>query len=188
MIRRIKSKSLGRLELLSWLNNFLEADYSKIEHLGDGIAYCQIVDSAYPGKFPLEKLNFNTTYVEQRVKNLRLLQSVLADCGVKKEVPAKELAACKFQSNLAFLQWAYAFLHESYPDAVVNYRAYERRQVALEMQKARRSRRGSRGGGKKKTIRGVKRRASQRYRLDKGEAGTKAHGRSPERAPLARGS
>ena len=196
MIRRIKSKSLGRLELLSWLNDFLEADYSKVEHLGDGIAYCQIVDSCYPGKVPLEKLNFNSTYVEQRVKNLKVLQNVLAECGVKKEVPAKSLAACKFQSNLAFLQWAYAFLNEKYPDAVVNYRAYERRQVALDLQKQRRSRRG----GKKGRNRDSRPRVAQRQRLDGGGGGggggggrrglgtSNAQYRSPELAPSTRGS
>ncbi len=51
------AKSLGRLELLKQLNDFLETDYTKIEHLKDGVAFCQIIDAAYPGVLPLSKLN-----------------------------------------------------------------------------------------------------------------------------------
>jgi hypothetical protein len=34
-----KAKNLGRLELLAWVNELVEADYPKIEQLSDGIAY-----------------------------------------------------------------------------------------------------------------------------------------------------
>ena len=49
-MRAIKSKSMGRLQLLEWLNAFLEADYSRVEHLKDGIAFAQILDAVNPGK------------------------------------------------------------------------------------------------------------------------------------------
>jgi len=42
------SKTLGRLELLSWLNDLVESDYPKIETCCDGIAYCQIIDAISP--------------------------------------------------------------------------------------------------------------------------------------------
>lgn len=34
------AKSLGRLELLSWVNELCETDYPKIEACSDGIAFC----------------------------------------------------------------------------------------------------------------------------------------------------
>ena len=43
-----KAKNLGRLELLAWLNDLIDADYPKIENCSDGIAYCQILDYLYP--------------------------------------------------------------------------------------------------------------------------------------------
>jgi microtubule-associated protein, RP/EB family len=46
----MKAKSLGRLELLAWINDLVDADYPKIEHCSDGIAYCQILDYLFPGK------------------------------------------------------------------------------------------------------------------------------------------
>lgn len=36
----MKAKSLGRLELLQWVNEMTESDYPKIELCSDGIAYC----------------------------------------------------------------------------------------------------------------------------------------------------
>lgn len=44
MLRQIKARSLGRLELLAWLNQTLETDYARVEDLGDGVAYCQLFD------------------------------------------------------------------------------------------------------------------------------------------------
>jgi Microtubule-binding protein involved in cell cycle control len=45
-----KGRSIGRLEILAWLNRILESDYSRIEDLCDGVAYCLLFDSLYPGK------------------------------------------------------------------------------------------------------------------------------------------
>ena len=49
-MRVIKARSLGRLQLLEWLNAFLESDYSRVEHLKDGIAFAQVLDAVNPGK------------------------------------------------------------------------------------------------------------------------------------------
>lgn len=37
----------SRTELLQWLNDLLQINYSKIEQCGTGGAYCQIMDSIY---------------------------------------------------------------------------------------------------------------------------------------------
>ena len=121
-VRAIKARSVGRLELLSWLNKLLESDYSKVEHLGDGIAYAQIFDAIYPKKVDLHKLNFNAKDEDARVKNFTVLENALAKCGVKRNVNARRLAKCKFADNCEFLQWCYAYLHSNYADANINYR------------------------------------------------------------------
>ena len=109
------------------------------KHLGDGVAYCQIIDAIFPGKMPLHKLTFNSAGDrESRVRNLRLLQKVLDAQGVSKEVPVERLANCKFQDNVEFLQWCYSFLHRTYSDANVTYQAFDRRKQASE---------GKTGGG-----------------------------------------
>jgi len=54
-----KAKTMGRLELLSWLNELTESDYPKLEACSDAIGYCQIIDQLKPGVIHLQKLNCN---------------------------------------------------------------------------------------------------------------------------------
>jgi hypothetical protein len=37
----------SRSDLLLWLNELLQINYTKIEQCGTGAAYCQILDSVY---------------------------------------------------------------------------------------------------------------------------------------------
>lgn len=39
--------SESRSELLAWLNELLQINYTKVEQCGTGAAYCQILDSIY---------------------------------------------------------------------------------------------------------------------------------------------
>ena len=52
---------LGRAELLEWLNSAVEADYTKIEQLADGVAYMQLLDAAFPKSVSLVQLNCNAS-------------------------------------------------------------------------------------------------------------------------------
>lgn len=38
---------MSRNELLQWLNELLQLNYTKVEQCGTGAAYCQIIDSIY---------------------------------------------------------------------------------------------------------------------------------------------
>lgn len=39
--------SESRTELIAWLNDLLQVNYTKVEQCGTGGAYCQIMDSVY---------------------------------------------------------------------------------------------------------------------------------------------
>lgn len=39
--------AVSRSDLLAWLNDLLQLNYTKIEQCGSGGAYCQILDSIY---------------------------------------------------------------------------------------------------------------------------------------------
>jgi RP/EB family microtubule-associated protein len=52
----MRAKNLGRHELLSWVNTTVQSDYSKIENLSDGIAYCQIIEAYYANSIDVLKL------------------------------------------------------------------------------------------------------------------------------------
>ena len=39
--------SESRTELIAWVNELLQLNYTKVEQCGTGGAYCQIIDSVY---------------------------------------------------------------------------------------------------------------------------------------------
>lgn len=101
--------SESRTELLTWLNDLLQLNYTKIEQCGTGAALCQIMDSIYPGDVPLRRVNFTTNLEYEYVQNFKILQQVFDKHGVEKAIPVQRLMKCKFQDNLEFLQWMKKF-------------------------------------------------------------------------------
>lgn len=43
----------GKNELLGWINGLLKLNFEKIENLGTGAAYCQVLDILFPGEISL---------------------------------------------------------------------------------------------------------------------------------------
>jgi len=99
----------SRTELLTWLNDLLQLNYTKIEQCGTGAAYCQIMDSIYPGDVPLRRVNFTTKLEYEYVQNYKILQQTFDKHGVDKAIPVQRLMKCRFQDNLEFLQWMKKF-------------------------------------------------------------------------------
>ncbi|POM69156.1 Hypothetical protein PHPALM_14589 [Phytophthora palmivora] len=130
-LRKLKWRGIGRLELLAWLNEFLETDYTKIEHLADGIAYCQIFDALYPGKVNLQQLNFQARTEMEYEHNLKVLRRTFHMCDIRKEIPIRKLIQGIFQEHFEFLHWIHDYVHRTCPDAIRSYHGFERRQEAL---------------------------------------------------------
>ena len=64
----------SRTELLSWVNDLLQANITKIEYIGKGGHLCQIFDSIY-GDVPLSKVKLNAKHEYEYVQNFKVLQS-----------------------------------------------------------------------------------------------------------------
>ncbi|KAJ1677455.1 microtubule integrity protein mal3 [Spiromyces aspiralis] len=96
--------SESRQELLAWVNQLLQTNYTKIEHLGTGAAYCQILDSIYLD-VPLTRVKFNAKNEYEYIHNLKILQNTFTKHKIDKPVPADRLMKLKFQDNFEFLQW-----------------------------------------------------------------------------------
>eukprot|EP00899_Mesostigma_viride_P022614 jgi/Mesvir1/3537/Mv12008-RA.1 len=141
-------KRLGRMELLAWMNDFLQTDYDKIQSLSDGIAYCQLVDAVFPGKVPLHKLNFNVQRHEDAEKNLRVLQAALNKLGIAKQVDVPALSRGKFGENNDFLQFCFTLVQRNLPHGQEAYQALERRLAAQQQQLSRHSVWGTDGGNR----------------------------------------
>lgn len=66
--------SLGKADLLAWINKAAETDYMNIEALSDGVAYAQLFDAVHPGSIPLTRLNLAPKYPEDNLRNLRIVE------------------------------------------------------------------------------------------------------------------
>lgn len=47
-----------KTDLLTWVNTSLQLNITKVEQLGTGAAYCQILDMMFPGKVNMSKVNW----------------------------------------------------------------------------------------------------------------------------------
>ncbi|CAM9428051.1 unnamed protein product [Choristocarpus tenellus] len=103
------------MEVLGWINQVAETDYHKIEHLCDGIAYCHVLDALFPGKVPLERLDFNARSRGDFARNLRIFQAAVSSCGQHVEVSVDSLSAGKYKDNLELSQWCYQLVSRTGP-------------------------------------------------------------------------
>jgi RP/EB family microtubule-associated protein len=48
-----------RTPILEWINTTLDLQLTRIEELGSGSVYCQLLDAAYPETVPMHKVKWN---------------------------------------------------------------------------------------------------------------------------------
>lgn len=108
---------LSRGELLSWLNDLLQTSLTKIEQLGTGAVYCQLVDVLYPRQLPMGKVNWRAKFDYEYVSNFKLLQQTFNKLGILKHIEVERLIKCKYQDNLEFLQWFRKLFDTHAPDS-----------------------------------------------------------------------
>ncbi|PCH40456.1 hypothetical protein WOLCODRAFT_24114 [Wolfiporia cocos MD-104 SS10] len=103
----------SRTELLAWLNDLLQINYTKVEQCGTGGAYCQIMDSVF-GDIPMARVKMNARQEYEYLANYKVLQNVFRAHKVDKPIPVERLVKCKMQDNLEFLQWIKRFWDTNY--------------------------------------------------------------------------
>ncbi|GAA5909131.1 microtubule-binding protein BIM1 [Sporobolomyces salmoneus] len=103
----------SRSELLGWINDLLQLNYTKIEQCGTGAVYCQIFDSIYQD-LPMSKVKFDAK-VHEYLTNYKILQASFKKHGLDKAIPVEALCRCKPLDNLEFLQWCRKFWLNSFP-------------------------------------------------------------------------
>ena len=105
--------SASRTELLTWLNELLALNYTKVEQCGSGAAYAQIIDSIY-GNVPMSRINFAAKHEYEFLSNFKILQTVFTKNRIEKPIPIERLVRCKMQDNLEFLQWIKKYWDTNY--------------------------------------------------------------------------
>jgi len=103
----------GRTDLLAWLNELLQINYTKIEQCGSGAAYCQVLDSIY-GDIPMNRVKFNAKHEYEFIANFKVMQNVFKSKKIDKPIVVEKLVKCKMQDNLEFLQWMKRFWDSNY--------------------------------------------------------------------------
>ena len=112
-----KARSLGRLELLAWLNRFIGADYARVEDLRDGIAFVQVFAALYPKKNYLSRLVDDPRAPKDFERNFKALDAIIRSRGVKnRPIDADSLAKGSFKALHELLQWLHWHVEAQAPE------------------------------------------------------------------------
>jgi hypothetical protein len=106
--------NISRHDMLGWINETLSLQYSKIEEMCSGAAYCQFLDMLFPGVISLKKVKFATKLEHEYINNWKILQSCLKKVGIDKLIPIERLVKGRFQDNFEFAQWFKKFFDANY--------------------------------------------------------------------------
>jgi hypothetical protein len=75
-----------KTDLINWVNATLNLQIVKIEQLGTGAVYCNIIDAMYPGKVALQRVNWRAKNEWEFINNYKILQQAFAKCKIQKYI------------------------------------------------------------------------------------------------------
>ncbi|KAG7398346.1 Microtubule-associated protein RP/EB member 1 [Phytophthora boehmeriae] len=100
---------VGRKEVLEWVNTVCGTELTSVEQTCTGAIACQVLDSLYPGKVPMNKVDWGAIHDYEFVYNYKLLQQCFFVLQIDKQIPVNRLVRGKYQDNFEFMQWLKAF-------------------------------------------------------------------------------
>lgn len=103
---------LSRSALVEFFNNTLDIEITKIDELGNGAAYCQLLDTIY-GDVPMSKVKFDARSPFEMQSNHKILQQTFIRHGIPYDFDSLKLMKCRLQDNLEFSQWIHQFWQNS---------------------------------------------------------------------------
>ncbi|EYC06177.1 hypothetical protein Y032_0077g1075 [Ancylostoma ceylanicum] len=115
-VSAVTQDNISRHELLAWVNSSIKANFSKIEEMSTGAAYCQLTHLLFRDAISLRKVKWNSRNEMDHISNWKILGTAWKALGVDKPVPVERLTKAKFQDNFEFLQWFFKFFNANYVD------------------------------------------------------------------------
>ncbi|XP_010727479.1 microtubule-associated protein RP/EB family member 2 isoform X2 [Larimichthys crocea] len=110
----ITQETMSRHDITAWVNDLVCLNYTKVEQLSSGAAYCQFMDLLFPGCISLKKVKFQAKLEHEYIHNFKLLQASFKRMNVDKIIPVEKLVKGRFQDNLDFIQWFKKFFDANY--------------------------------------------------------------------------
>ncbi|XP_053322101.1 microtubule-associated protein RP/EB family member 2 isoform X1 [Spea bombifrons] len=110
----ITQETMSRHDIIAWVNDILCLNYTKVEQLCSGAAYCQFMDMLFPVCISLKKVKFQAKLEHEYIHNFKLLQASFKRMNVDKVIPVEKLVKGRFQDNLDFIQWFKKFFDANY--------------------------------------------------------------------------
>lgn len=77
---------VSKNEIITWINNILNVNLTKIEQLGTGAVLSQLFDAYYPGSVPLGKIFWKARLETDFITNFKILQQTFLKLDIKKDI------------------------------------------------------------------------------------------------------
>ncbi|KAI4884077.1 hypothetical protein NFI96_030674 [Prochilodus magdalenae] len=112
------SDNWSRYEVLSWLNDLLQTEFTQVEQLCSGACFCQLLDWLFPGSINMSKVNFQSQDDADFLQNYSVLHAGFSKMGITQSIQVEELTKGKFRANFTFLKWFKKFFQANFSGQV----------------------------------------------------------------------
>ena len=107
---------VGRKELISWVQQYFQPNFNKVEECASGVVYCQVIDSIYPGAVPMSKVKMQAKTEVDFIHNFKILQTAFSKKKIDRYIDVDKLTKKSFQTNMEFLQFMKCYWYMPAPN------------------------------------------------------------------------